>query len=251
MTTSGPAVEVEQDSPVRDEEFSAMGGKPARIRDHLLFLSKFFRQGRRIASIWPSSRAMAMASLRQVQWDCAQVIVELGAGTGPITEQISRRLPSRSRLISIERDRDFVHILRSRFSASPGVTIVHGDVSNLGDILRTQGLVRRHVDYFISGLATPSLPDATRTDMFKAIVQYLHPQGTFSNITEIPWYYLGYYRRFFHEVSFQLVPMNVPPGGVYHCRTPRRDIETNTAAQDRRKLSPWRRGERPRRHENR
>lgn len=54
--------------------------------------------------------------------------------------------------------------------------------------------------------------------MLEAIKKSLAPQGVFSNITEVPWIYLNYYRRLFDEVHFQFVPLNIPPGGVYHCR---------------------------------
>ena len=193
----------------------------APLRDHLLFMRKFFRQGRRIASIWPSSRAMAVASLHRVRWEKARVIVELGPGTGAITQEIVRRLKPPTRLIAVERDVDFMRILRARFGRCAGVTMAHGDVKNLAAILRREGIAHHGVDYFISGLGTPSLPRPTRQALLDTVGYYLQPHGCFTNITEIPWYYWPYYRRHFRHVAFQLVPLNLPPGGVYHCQSPR------------------------------
>ena len=48
--------------------------------------------------------------------------------------------------------------------------------------------------------------------------RYLVDGGVFSNITEIPFWYMKYYRALFKDVSFELVVRNMPPGGVYHCR---------------------------------
>jgi ornithine lipid N-methyltransferase len=186
------------------------------FRSGLLFLSKFFKQGRRIGSVWPSSRAMSRATLTEVDWQRAQVIVELGAGTGPITAEIVQRLCPHTRLLAIERDADFAQILQKRFSGHPNVEIVHGDVRETDGILKARNIT--NVDYFISGLATPTLPKGVQRRMFAAVRKYLSPQGCFSNITEIPLWYLRYYRGLFNTVDFQVVPINIPPGGVYHCR---------------------------------
>ena len=188
------------------------------LRHNLLFLTKFFRHGTRIASVWPSSRFMAAASLKAIDWDQSRVIVELGAGTGPITQQALQRLQPHTRFIAIERDRDFVRILRQRFAGRTNVEIIHGDVGDLAEILSAQHVARHGVDHFVSGLGTPSLPEPVQRRMFAAVRDYLKPHGVFSNITEVPWFYMRWYKAMFEHVSFQLVALNLPPGGVYHCR---------------------------------
>ena len=202
----------------------ASQGLPPRrgvLRHNLLFMTKFFRHGTRIASVWPSSRFMAAASLKSIDWNQSRVIVELGAGTGPITQQALQHLQPHTRFVAIERDRDFVRILRQRFAGRPNVEIIHGDVGDLAEILAQRGIPRHGVDQFVSGLGTPSLPAPVRRRMLEAVRQYLKPQGVFSNITEVPWFYMRWYKAMFEDVSFQLVALNMPPGGVYHCRMPR------------------------------
>ena len=65
---------------------------------------------------------------------------------------------------------------------------------------------------------TPSLPAGVRGPMLASLNRYLVEDGVFSNITEVPFWYWKFYRRFFKDVSFELVVRNMPPGGVYHCR---------------------------------
>ncbi len=190
--------------------------KKHSMRENLLFMGKFFRHGKKIASVWPSSVAMSRATIGKVDWERAKIIVELGAGTGAITEQIVRRLQPHTTLISIERDSDFVAVLQRRFSEHKNVEIVQDDVCNLEPLFAARGIT--HVDAFISGLPTPSLPAAVREPMLASVNRYLVKGGVFSNITEVPFWYLKFYRRFFKDVSFQLVVRNMPPGGVYHCR---------------------------------
>ena len=192
------------------------GERRARMKENFLFLQKFLKHGITIASVWPSSRALSRATIREIDWQTVKVVVELGAGTGPITDQIVRKVQSHTRLIVIERDADFVRILQRRFSAHENVEIVHSDVRNLDAILKQRGI--KHVDAFISGLPTPTLPRPVRNRMLASVKRYLVDGGVFSNITEIPFWYMNYYRAVFKDVSFELVVRNMPPAGVYHCR---------------------------------
>ncbi len=196
----------------------ALPVEPAKITHNLLFLQKFFRHGTRIASIWPSSRFMARASIRHASFSSARCIVELGAGTGPITSEILKRLDARTQFLALERDPDFVQVLHKRFPSSANMRILQADVGHLDSILSDQGIAPHGVDCFVSGLGTASLPESVRNGMFAAVKKYLHPDGFFSNITEVPLYYLNFYKSIFEHVSFQFVALNMPPGGVYHCR---------------------------------
>src|SRR5919106_1276097 len=65
------------------------------MKDSLLFLGKFLRHGTAIASLAPSSRWLSRATVRNVDWDRAKILVELGAGTGPITRVLAAILADR------------------------------------------------------------------------------------------------------------------------------------------------------------
>ncbi len=197
-------------------------GERARMGHHLLFMRKFFQHRRKIASIWPSSGFMARACISKIDFNQAKLIVELGAGTGAITQEIIQRLRRGTRFICIERDAAFLRVLRTRFKApiDGGVSIVQGDVKSLTEILQNADVAEKQVDAFVSGLGTPSLPDEAIDGIFNALRWGARPGAVFSNITEVPWYYWNFYRRHFAKVDFQLVPLNIPPGGVYHCWQP-------------------------------
>jgi phospholipid N-methyltransferase len=197
----------------------ASTGRPAALSDHFLFMRKFFRHRRKIASIWPSSGFMARACISQVDFTSARLIVELGAGTGAITQAILGRISPQTRLLVVERDADFFRILRERFAdTTDRIEFLKGDVEHLPQLMRDCGVGDGSVDAFISGLGTPSLPKAAQAGIFNAVARAGQPDAVFSNITEIPLYYLPFYRRHFQDVQFQFVPLNVPPGGIYHCR---------------------------------
>jgi len=182
-------------------------------RSRGLFLRKFLRHGRRVASLAPSSRSLARVACRGVDPTRVQNIVELGAGTGAVTEMVLARSHPRSRLLAIELDADFADILRAR---CPRADIVQGDASLLASHLRATNFGR--VDLLISGLALPSLPLQTRTALLEAYRGFATLGTWFSQLTVMPLVFWRFYNRLFREVRFDWALWNVPPAGVYHCR---------------------------------
>jgi phosphatidylethanolamine/phosphatidyl-N-methylethanolamine N-methyltransferase len=189
--------------------------------EKLLFLRKFIKHGKRVASFAPSSRALARAMCVPVDPAMPQVIIELGAGTGAVTREISRRMHPESRLIAIEIDAGFARHLRH---AVPRAEVVVADVTDLPQTLASIGVNR--FDLLLSGLPTPSLPKSLNMVVLQTLAA-VSPSATFSQLTIMPWVYKPTYVRLFEEVRFNLVIKNAPPGGVYHCRNLRADWHEN------------------------
>jgi phospholipid N-methyltransferase len=186
------------------------------MSDITLFLGKFLRQGRAIASVAPSSRWLSETTVRNIDWPTVNALVELGAGTGPITSVIARHARPDCRVVVIERDRDFARLLKDRFGDMPNFDIVEGDVRDLESILAGRGIDR--VDHVISGLPVPSFPKELQQALFDAVRKVLKGNGTYNQITEIPWIFWRFYLGFFNDVQFAFEPRNLPPAGAYFCR---------------------------------
>jgi phospholipid N-methyltransferase len=186
------------------------------MSDLSLFFGKFLKHGTKIASLAPSSPWLARATVSNVDWAKAEVIVELGAGTGPITKVIAERARPETKVVVLERDADFAAILRDRFAGLAHFDVIEGDVRDLGAMLSDRGIGR--VDHVISGLPVPSFPKDFRLDYFKVIRDILGPGGGYNQITELALVYQGLYRKFFDEVKFVFEPRNIPPAGAYYCR---------------------------------
>jgi phospholipid N-methyltransferase len=189
------------------------------MSDFSLFFGKFLKHGTKIASLAPSSPWLSRATVGNVDWANAGVIVELGAGTGPITRVIAERARPETKVVVLERDADFAAILRQRFAHHPHFDVVEGDVRDLSAILADRGIGR--VDHVISGLPVPSFPKDLQRDLFRVIRDVLAPGGGYSQITELALVYRGLYRKFFDEVKFVFEPRNFPPAGAYFCRDPK------------------------------
>jgi phosphatidylethanolamine/phosphatidyl-N-methylethanolamine N-methyltransferase len=186
------------------------------MRDFFLFLGKFFKHGTAIASLAPSSRWLSRTTVRNIPWDRARVVVELGAGTGPITKVLAERAHPECRVIVLERDPDFARLLRERFADRANFDVVEGDVRDLAEILGRRGIAQ--ADFVVSGLPVPSFPKDLQRDLFRVVKQVLAPGGTYNQITEMPWVYWRFYRRYFDDVRFVFEPRNLPPAGAYFCR---------------------------------
>ena len=118
-----------------------------------------------------------------------------------------------TKLVIVERDPDFCGLLAAEV---PGHDIVEGDACRLDQILADRGIAK--ADHVISGLPLPSFPPALRDSIIRMAARVLGPDGEFRQITNMPWVYLKLYRQYFRDVSFKLVPLNLPPGGVYFCK---------------------------------
>jgi phospholipid N-methyltransferase len=188
-------------------------GSPRRTPDWLLFFSKFLKHGNAIASFVPSSAHLARAVVEGIDFARASCVVELGAGTGPITAELLRRSNGTCRVLIIERDPDFCRRLRERF---PGAEVVEADAADLDRLLTERG--QDQVDHFLCGLPLPSFPPELRKGILDVVLRRLRPGGTFRQLTHMPWVFYAMYRRYFAEVRFQLVFRNLPPAGFYTCR---------------------------------
>ncbi len=186
------------------------------MSDNLLFIKKFFRHGTKIASIAPSSPWLSRATVRNVDWSKAKVVVELGAGTGPITKVIAEKVRPETRVIILERDPDFSQLLKERYSQIPNFDVIEGDVRDLATMLRERGIDQ--VDYVISGLPVPSFPKDFQREYFDVVRNVLAPDGEYSQITELALVYQGLYKKYFERVKFIFEPRNFPPAGAYHCK---------------------------------
>jgi phosphatidylethanolamine/phosphatidyl-N-methylethanolamine N-methyltransferase len=93
-------------------------------RDELLFLSRLISRPRSIGAIAPSSPALARKIAAQIDPNLSGPVIELGPGTGVVTEALIARGISFDRLIAVEADPDLARHMRERF---PHLRVIEGD----------------------------------------------------------------------------------------------------------------------------
>jgi phosphatidylethanolamine/phosphatidyl-N-methylethanolamine N-methyltransferase len=97
------------------------------------FLARWARSPLRVASVTPSSARLARAMV-DVLPDRDGPVIELGGGTGPVTQALLDAAVSPDRLTVIERDAHFHQLLGMRF---PGVNVLLGDAVYLERLVAT------------------------------------------------------------------------------------------------------------------
>ncbi len=187
--------------------------KSSNGSDFWMVFKKFVTQGTAIATPAPSGRYLVREMLKGIDFDTAKVIVELGAGTGPITDILLKKVKPHTRLLIVEIEPDFCDRLRRRF---PNAEIVQGDAAHLDKLLADRGV--GEVDHMVSGLPMPSIPHPIRKSIFESSMKCMGHEGVFRQLTVMPYVYWNFYRHYFQDVSFKLVPVNLPPAGVYFCK---------------------------------
>jgi phospholipid N-methyltransferase len=188
---------------------------------HGTFLREFIRKPIATGAIAPSSPELARLMTEEASLDGASVIVEFGPGTGPITRELIAQKPDDSKLIAIERNEEFVSLLREQH---PKLDVAHDCVQALGKILEARG--EKTADRIVSGLPWAAFDEKLPRDILKAAHDSLSDDGVFVTFAYLQgfalppaWRFRSLLRGLFSEVKqSDVVWRNVPPAFVYRCR---------------------------------
>jgi phosphatidylethanolamine/phosphatidyl-N-methylethanolamine N-methyltransferase len=109
---------------------SASGAaKPSRrASDRLAFLKSLAGNPRLTGAVAPSSPALSRLMASFVDPDDDKPILELGPGTGVVTAALIERGIAPEKIVAIEFNPEFCHLLRGRFD---GIAVVEGDAYDL------------------------------------------------------------------------------------------------------------------------
>ncbi len=127
-----------------------------------------------IGAIVPSSRALARAIGRELDPSRPGAVLELGPGTGVITEALLERGVAAERLTLVEFDGDMAANLTRRF---PGVTVIQGDAFDLGHTLGAR--TEQNFSAIVSGLPLLNFPAPRRHSFMDGVCRRLAPGAPF------------------------------------------------------------------------
>ncbi|MGY1705689.1 class I SAM-dependent methyltransferase [Geodermatophilus sp. SYSU D00697] len=181
------------------------------LTDRLRFLRAFVAHPRQVGAVLPTSRAAVRDMLDLGDVPGADLVVELGAGTGVQTGEILARLGADARLVSFEIDPDLARLLEERFD-DPRLQVVCDSAEEL-DV----HLGGKRADVVVSALPYTSMAPPLRTRVLDLLPAVLAPGGTVLVIQYSP-LMLGELRRRFASVRQRLSPWNVPPAFLFACR---------------------------------
>ncbi|HEY0910632.1 MAG TPA: rRNA adenine N-6-methyltransferase family protein [Bradyrhizobium sp.] len=184
--------------------------KPLRLDDEVRFLRSWIEKPLHMGAVMPSGRVLARTMARYVDVDSSGPVVELGPGTGAITNALIEHGIDQKRLVLVEYNPGFCALLRNRY---PQAKVVQGDAYTLRDSL--WDVLNVPASAVVSGLPLVTKPMLTRLKLIRDAFLALAPgapfvQFTYSVAPPIPKSLPGVSTE-----ASERIWMNLPPARVW------------------------------------
>jgi phosphatidylethanolamine/phosphatidyl-N-methylethanolamine N-methyltransferase len=188
--------------------------KEIDLDDEARFLKSWIESPLKTGAVAPSSKLLARRMALLVDPMAAGPVVELGPGTGPVTQALLQRGVAPERLFLVEFSADFAKLLRQKY---PGVTVIQGDAYALKDTLK--GHLAAPASAIVSSLPLLTRPEPQRASLLEQAFALMEPgapfiQFTYKNTSPVP-----LSGRFEADVS-ERIWRNLPPARIWTYRRP-------------------------------
>lgn len=183
--------------------------KPLRLDDEVRFLRSWIEKPLRMGAVMPSSKFLARAVARYVDIHSTAPVIELGPGTGAITDAMIAHGVAEKRLVLVEFDPGFCALMRERY---PQARVIQGDAYNLD---KTLAELDTPGSAMVSGLPIVTRPMPIRVKLMRDAFLKLEPgapfiQFTYSVAPPIPKSQPGVVTK-----ASERIWMNLPPARVW------------------------------------
>jgi phosphatidylethanolamine/phosphatidyl-N-methylethanolamine N-methyltransferase len=184
--------------------------KPLRLDDEVRFLRSWIEKPLHMGAVMPSGRVLARTMAQYVDIDSDRPVIELGPGTGAITNALIAHGVDQKRLVLVEYNPGFCALLRDRY---PQATVVQGDAYALRDSL--WNVLSAPASAVVSGLPLVTKPMLTRLKLIRDAFAAMAPgspfvQFTYSVAPPIPKSLPGVSTE-----ASERIWMNLPPARVW------------------------------------
>ncbi len=184
--------------------------KPLRLDDEVRFLRSWIEKPLHMGAVMPSSKLLARTMAQYVDVESKGPVIELGPGTGAITNALIEHGVDQKRLVLVEYNPGFCALLRDRY---PQAKVVQGDAYALRDSLGE--VLDAPASAVVSGLPLVTKPMLTRLKLIRDAFLALAPgapfvQFTYSVAPPIPKSLPGVSTE-----ASERIWMNLPPARVW------------------------------------
>jgi phosphatidylethanolamine/phosphatidyl-N-methylethanolamine N-methyltransferase len=188
---------------------------PDKFDDEARFLRSWIERPLLTGAVTPSGRVLARMMASFVDPNTPGPVIELGPGTGPVTDALIQRGIEQERLVLVEFNPDFCKLLHRRF---PRATIIQGDAYDIRETLG--GVLKEPASATVSSLPLFTKPVEARLALLRE-TQGLMQQGapfvqfTYAMVPPIP-------KRpgEFTAKGSSRVWLNLPPARVWsYCKS--------------------------------
>lgn len=152
--------------------------KQAKIDDDARFLKSWLDNPLKTGAVSPSSKALAKKMASYVDPSLPGPVIELGPGTGPVTDALIARGVTEDRLVLIEFNPEFCVLLKKRY---PRATVIEGDAYALGRTLMDR--LEAPAAALVSSLPLFTRPEKLRLALLREAFGLMRPGAPFIQFT--------------------------------------------------------------------
>lgn len=150
------------------------------VADTTLFIQQWLANPQGVGAVAPSSKNLANAMAKWLPADPHSFVLELGPGTGVVTESLLEHGLPQEKLVAIEQNSKMARLLREKF---PRAQIITGDAWKLDELLGRRREPIEKVGAVISSLPLLNFPPADAERLADKIRNILEPDGKWVQFT--------------------------------------------------------------------
>lgn len=204
--------------PVRQEKdlrkpFQISDDAKEKLEDEARFLRSWLERPLVTGAVTPSGKMLARTMASYVDPRMPGPVIELGPGTGPVTEALIRRGVAEDRLVLVEYNPDFCKLLKKRF---PAARVVEGDAYNLADTM--QARIDEPCAAVVSSLPLFTKPEHERIALLNDSFELMHPGAPFIQFTYAVVSPMPLKKADFQAEKSNRIWLNLPPALVWTYR---------------------------------
>jgi phosphatidylethanolamine/phosphatidyl-N-methylethanolamine N-methyltransferase len=183
----------------------------AKLNSTGLFIQELFNRPRQVGAVLPSSKQLATAMARWLPPQPDAYVLELGPGTGVVTEALLKRGLREDRLIAIEMSAKMADHLRQQF---PRATIITGDAFELDVLLKQHAPQAENISVVFSSLPLLNFEPHLADSLAKKIRALLPATGKLVQYSYNVANKQPKAASHFRHVASDVIWLNVPPARV-------------------------------------
>ena len=212
QTVERPYRRIEQSIGRNIRRFEQKNG--IRLNDEVRFIRSWIEKPLSTGAVTPSGKLLARNMARYVDPEGDGPVIELGPGTGPVTEALVEHGVDPARLVLVEFNPTFCQLLKQRF---PKADVVQGDAYRLREALTHY--TRHEAAAIVSGLPLMTKPRRTRLRLLGDALALLKPDAPFVQFTYAMVPPIPKLSGLTVEAS-ERIWLNLPPARVWVYRRP-------------------------------
>lgn len=176
---------------------------------------KNIMKDKHIASLTPTSSYGVKKICSKIDFKKRNVIIEYGPATGVFSKYLLNKLTNDSMLILVERNANFVSVLKKQFKDSR-MLIHHDHAQNVENIMKSHLI--SEADYVISGIPFSFLSKDVRSSIVQQTHRVLKKDGKFlpyQTFFQKDEHLKDHMDQYFSQVQDEYFFLNAPPMRVY------------------------------------